>query len=438
MAPSRWMLPTTLGMLFSLSAFLPSAEAGCCPNACSGHGTCTVDDACVCYSNWQNGEEFYETGDCSDRTCPYEIAWSDFPDDSGAHHTYAECANKGICDRTTGECVCFDGYEGKGCARMSCPNDCSGHGRCMFADDLPFGVNLGSFYSDQDNSTDHLGELGETNGNDAVTFTYYGWDEGKTRMCRCDPGYEGVDCSYRSCPEGNDVMVERLNRVAAVKYQKQAICLYSAGTAFSGTEYRNFYNQDERYWVENAVAMNFTGQTFALTFTSANEERFTTIPINLDGANTQAYTTAGYIDSALEGLPNGVIDSVQVDVNYNATGNVIAGEVIEEYPCDVLIIVTFDGMQVQGDQHLLEVEWRPCGDGCTPKLDGLPLSTIDTHFDNLPYTIQPHRSYVQQIQAADFESYVCGGRGKCDYTTGECACFTGYYGLHCETQTALI
>lgn len=53
MAPSRWMLPATLGVVFSLSVFLPSAEAGCCPNACSGHGTCTVDDACVCYSNWQ-------------------------------------------------------------------------------------------------------------------------------------------------------------------------------------------------------------------------------------------------------------------------------------------------------------------------------------------------------------------------------------------------
>lgn len=51
----------------------------------------------------QNGEANSETGDCADRTCPYEIAWSDYPDESGAHHTYAECANKGMCDRTTGE-----------------------------------------------------------------------------------------------------------------------------------------------------------------------------------------------------------------------------------------------------------------------------------------------------------------------------------------------
>lgn len=97
---------------------------------------------------------------------------------------------------------------------------------------------------------------------------------------------------------------------------------------------------------------------------------------------------------------------------------------------------------------MLEVEWRPCGDGCTPKLDGLPLATIDTENDGYDdenndfpagsYTETSHRSYVQQIQAADYESYVCGSRGKCDYTTGECACFTGYYGIHCESVTALI
>ncbi|CAN0508061.1 unnamed protein product, partial [Discosporangium mesarthrocarpum] len=119
------------------------------------------------------------------------------------------------------QCVCFEGYEGKACSRMTCPNDCSGNGRCVYADEAPHGVNLGSFYSSQGNSTNHKGELGDTNGNDAVKFDYHGWDGGKSRVCLCDPGHEGVDCSYRSCPAGNDVMVERLNRASAVKYQKQ-------------------------------------------------------------------------------------------------------------------------------------------------------------------------------------------------------------------------
>lgn len=92
---------------------------------------------------------------------------------------------------------------------------------------------------------------------------------------------------------------------------------------------------------------NFTGQTFALTFTSVREERFTTIPINLDGKLDTTTTTAAYVDAALEGLPNGVVDSVSVVVSKNDTGEIALGTVIEEFPCDMLIVVTFDGAQVQ-------------------------------------------------------------------------------------------
>jgi hypothetical protein len=36
------------------------------------------------------------------------------------------------------------------------------------------------------------------------------------------------------------------------------------------------------------------------------------------------------------------------------------------------------------------------------------------------------------------EGMDCSGRGLCDYTSGECKCFKGYYGERCESQTTLV
>ena len=45
----------------------------------------------------------------------------------------SECSNRGICDRSTGECICQTGFTGQVCQRMECSNDCSGRGVCMTA-----------------------------------------------------------------------------------------------------------------------------------------------------------------------------------------------------------------------------------------------------------------------------------------------------------------
>ena len=93
-----------------------------------------------------------------------------------------QCSSKGICDRSTGECDCFEGYEGLGCRRATCPNDCSGHGSCRFNQDVEPG---------------YRAEL-------AAAFSTQFWDAGKTRQCVCDRGWEGYDCSARTCPKGDD------------------------------------------------------------------------------------------------------------------------------------------------------------------------------------------------------------------------------------------
>merc|ERR1719199_1694408 len=47
------------------------------------------------------------------------------------HADFAECSDAGICDRSSGQCQCLDGYEGAACQRTSCQNGCSGHGTCQ-------------------------------------------------------------------------------------------------------------------------------------------------------------------------------------------------------------------------------------------------------------------------------------------------------------------
>jgi len=363
-----------LQMIFAASLFislLAYANAGCvtCPNQCSGHGTCGLNFVCSCYDNYGMGLS-HDSGDCSERICPYELAWVDTPDKKGRRHKYAECANQGICNRDTGECECFTGYEGKACARSTCPNDCSGHGRCKFIEELSYAATPFDFAE---------GDFSAV----SKTFPYYQWDADKSRGCVCDPGYGDADCSKRMCSYGTDVMDHRSNMLAAQKYQVQKITLSSDST-------------------------DFDGLSFALTFKSKLNETFTTIPIVVDVNDFPTFANA--VELSLKSLPNGVID----DVNVYAQGS----------SSEIYLNVSFVGDYVQGPQYLLTVEADGCSDGCTPKITGLDL--------------QVGSQNVTEIQLADFNSYECGRRGKCDYSSGMCQCFEGYTGIACNTVTALI
>jgi len=367
-------------MIRAVIAFsLAASAAASCDNGCSGHGVCDCG-FCLCYDNWGMNYDL-DTGDCSDRICPFEFAWVDNPDKSGRFHKYAECANRGICNRQTGECECFDGYEGKGCQRTSCPNDCSGHGTCEFIDSLGFantpfsntfrGASPGFFVQDP------------------KTFPVATWDTQKTRGCVCDPEYGDIDCSKRLCPYGNDVMDRRVRMQDALKYQVQ-----------------NIYFYDEQDITNN------NGRTFALTFKSRLNETFTTEPITFRSEAADLDLLVEDITDKLKNLPNRVIDDVEVHAYLGVTAN------------QVHVNVTFIGDYVQGRQNLLLVEDFKCGDGCTPKVDGLNLRI--------------NRQNVTEVLAADYNSYECGRRGKCDYDTGLCQCFEGFTGPACNSCTAMI
>jgi hypothetical protein len=371
-------------MLKSIIVFLSTIAAvyAGCDNSCSGHGTCGQNGICQCYDNWGIGLS-HLSGDCSERICPYELAWVDKPDKIGQFHKYAECANRGICNRESGECECFPGYEGKACQRTACPNDCSGHGRCMYIQDLPYSTA----------PQDSIYTRGAFLNQDPMTFNYYDWDKAKTRGCLCDPQWGDVDCSKRICDYGTDVMDLRQDLNTPLKHQIQKI-----------------------YFEADAFTLNATngvyGRTFALSFKSKTNETFTTVPIQFFDARREFHDFILDIESALRRLPNKVIDDVNVAGSFNPFGN------------NAYINITFVGENVQGPQNLITVRSYQCGDGCTPKITGM--------------TLRPTTQNVTEVQLSDFNSFECGRRGKCDYTTGVCQCFAGYTGPTCGTISALV
>ena len=133
-----------------------------------------------------------------------------------------ECSNKGICDRKTGECECFDGYDGTACQRASCPSGCSGHGICMTIADLA--------YEDSAN-------------------VYALWDAEKSMGCKCDPGYTGSDCSSRTCKVGIDPLYID-DTTARVTTTTVTVSTQGVSTPdISGTFALKFYD----YWGEDYI-----------------------------------------------------------------------------------------------------------------------------------------------------------------------------------------
>jgi hypothetical protein len=54
---------------------------------------------------------------CLAEECPAGTAWSDKAFATNLAHRSAVCSNRGICQHTTGECLCYPGYTGNACQR---------------------------------------------------------------------------------------------------------------------------------------------------------------------------------------------------------------------------------------------------------------------------------------------------------------------------------
>jgi hypothetical protein len=432
---------------FAIAALVGSAIAAC-PNGCSGNGICGANDKCSCYQNWQGP-------DCSLRTCTYSLAWADTADGTNQAHYYAECSNKGVCDRKTGECKCFDGYEGKGCRRSTCPEACSGHGTCEYIDELAVDFEdrrTGPGASYQSSTWTTLSNAVTQADNSQVNngFLYQLWDAQKIQGCKCDLGYTGPDCSSRVAPKGDDPLttVKSVTQTQSIQISQTAAILDTeaevttvswAGatiTAAAGpnTFFIIYYDQYGGVWRTDAITQSSVDAT-----TAANVQRaLRNLPNEvLEGVTVAPRTAhdfdcvrtvdgAQHIPSAEgHGTANPCVKSAAVNTNqaFGAT----AGDKAKTSDFDV----TFADKPGQtGVQFLLEVNIAFQGDGAFPVSRGvLGAGAAVTVFEKW-FDASAGRDTLSELAE-------CSDRGL-DNGDGECECFDGFRGLACEEQEALV
>jgi len=224
--------------------------------------------------------------------------------DADEGHFYMECSNRGLCDRKTGECECFDGYEGAACRRTVCPNDCSGHGTC-----------------------ESVAELGTTQFS-ASAVSYNLWDQDKSMSCKCDAGYVGADCSERQCPKGDDPLTTKtiVQDTATSTWESYGqhneqvwVDVYSYGGGSTGQVAKaaagnlggyiqlKYTDDFGEVWYTDLINVHHKGGTSctASTITGVDSDADT----DCDDTDLIAHMT-----NALTGIPNGVFESVTVTV----------------------------------------------------------------------------------------------------------------------------
>lgn len=240
---------------------------GRCPDHCSGHGKCVIQNhrhstkpggkfMCECWPGFVGLN-------CAERECPYGKSLSDIPYGIDKAHQYAECSGRGECDRKTGECVCYEGTEGQACGKFTCPNSCSGHGKCESVKDL-------AKYRSE------------------ISYTYDGWDADAAVGCFCDPGYEGPDCSLRSCPLGDDPLTNRtrdLNSNINVEQKHEVQLLRLDGiTDVSGSYTLSYTDLQGREYTTRPIAV----QNNALTIQGRKV-------VAADAGTSGTFTMATYV-----------------------------------------------------------------------------------------------------------------------------------------------
>lgn len=209
---------------------------------------------------------------------------------TGEAHFYMECANKGICDRSTGACTCFDGFDGSACQRASCANKCNGHGTCQSQKN--FGIKAeGTLF----------GKRAEAKN---FKTSYDLWDARKGFSCMCDSGFAGADCSQRKCKVGVDPLYGAAGTPILETFLIHATMLAVAGDAIDVSSYIRLqvWDYDGESYITQQIPL--VDQTAVPTIAQTIETKLKALPNGIfqKGVDCEIAGTSGTFAFAISNV----------------------------------------------------------------------------------------------------------------------------------------
>jgi hypothetical protein len=304
------------------------------------------------------------------------------------------CSGHGTCGPED-NCICHSGYRGGDCSSRTCP-----FGRSWFSKAFP-------------NGTAHMNE----------ECSNRGICERETGECACKSGYEGAACERASCPSscsghGQCVTMKAVGLENGVSYSNwdkvsSTMCRCDWGYSGDDCSLRLCPKGDDP---------ETTGQTYRsylLTVDSTSGHLDGTVRVFFHGFSAVlnahgSKETSASCQAALRSLENiDTLTCTQGSVS-SSTGGASYNITVTAWPTHPL-------------QNNLYAH-----DGAPPATDFYCDTARAFSSGNVTCAL------TADTRTNLFEYTPCSSRGACDYTSGLCACATGYEGAACSTRSTMV
>jgi len=406
-----------------LAAVLFQAAYSKCPNGCNGHGSCNLYDQCTCFN--ENGEGVLYLVNDANVAAPGGVCH--VKDEATCANTNADpeykCqwdANAG--DDGLGEChrivkdeilsgTQFSEWTGADCSRRTCPRSTSW-------------TEVGG-WEDASKTFICSHQVEKECADQGVC-------DRATGLCECFPGFTGAACQRTACPDdcsGHGTC--RSNRDFAYDFAvaktNQMLQTHESTERFKenyAVTYDDAWDSDHLYGC--LCDRGYRGPNCALVeCPSANDPLDDKCSDFEDSYTVENFQVQKFAGTGSDGWRQAYVDSEAIEGAADPCAAVTVlndgGTTCEAVPasasggyCEFIEAVVEPESPARCVQRGLWTETRP-GDKNNHFYDGKVYACFGA------------------MSGMD-----CSGRGICDYSTGQCACFSGYSGTACSDIEELV